>query len=278
MPSVLAVAYDTTTGRYLVQQLGSAQIADLAITSGKLAAGAVGTADRIADAIVTSAKLTATLIASILAGVADGGIISSKIASGIVGSVHLADEAVASGDIKANSIATPHILDGGVLSASIGANSIGGGHILDGSISESELASGISIDIAELEQEPTFKAGAVISAYQAIQFTPAISGGRHFDFAQAGNISSMPALGITVAAIAASGSVGIFQHKGRITCPGWDFSGYAGSVVYVGTSSEITLMVSGLMVSGKCVQRMGKVVDPDTVFLSPDMSFAQIAQ
>lgn len=264
----------------------------------------MGVTELLADEIVTSAKL-ATAIIDLLGTVADEAITSAKLASGAVGGDRIWDGAIVSAHIGANVIATPHILNQGILSASIGAAEIGTPHIKDanitsakigvgeigdvllaaygvvsgkyasGSIMEPALASGISIDIAEMAMEPTFKAGNIISAYMAIQFTPAISGGGHFDLAQAGNVSSVPAVGVAVANIA-SGSVGVFQHKGRITNADWDFSGYAGQMVFVGTSSEVTLTAPSL--SGECIQRLGKVAGPTTIFLNPDMSFVQLAE
>lgn len=310
MPSVLVVCYDTSSGKFLVKSAGTSQIADLAITSAKIGLLAVGT-PHIADGAVTSAKIAS----GYLTPLADGEVTSAKIASGAVGDAHiypgaiisakiaadaiggghildgsltyaeLADATLVSAKYGANQIGTPHILNQGILSASIGLGVIGNGHLADygvtsgkyasGSIFEEALASGISIDIAELEQEPTFKAASIISAYQAIQFTPAASGGRHFDFAQAANVSSMPAIGVTVAAVA-SGAIGTFQHKGRLTCAAWDFSGQTGQLLFVGTSSQITLTAPSA--SGQCSQRIGKVAGPTTAFLNPDMSFVQLAE
>ena len=278
--SILVVTYATDTGKYLVQKVGSAQIADLAITSAKIGLLAVGT-PHLADGAVTSAKIASGFSAPL----ADGAVTSAKIASGAVGDAHIYPGAILSAKIAANIIATPHILNQGILSASIGTGAIGNGHLASfgvvsgkyasGSIYEPALASGISVDIAELEQEPTFRAANIISAYQAIQFTPIISGGRHFDFAQAANISSMPAIGVTVAAVA-SGALGVFQHKGRLTCAAWDFSGQTGQLLFTGTSSQITLTAPSA--SGQCAQRIGKVAGPTTAFLNPDMSFVQLAE
>ena len=51
--SILCVTYDTSTGQYLVQKAGSAQIADGAIVSAKIGALAVGTPHLAANAIVS---------------------------------------------------------------------------------------------------------------------------------------------------------------------------------------------------------------------------------
>lgn len=302
MPGSLLVAhYETSTGQYYFQKVGSAQISDGAVTSGKIGANAIWTG-HITDLAVTSAKLAAAII-NLLGSVADGGITSAKIASGAVGGVHIAnatiassdiavntiggihilDGSIVSGDIAANVLATPHILNQGILSASLAAGVIGdtlvanygivSGKYASGSITEGALVSGISIDISEISQEPSFRAQVPISGFLAVQYS--VSG--YFSFAQAADADTMPAIGVATAFIN-SGQIGAFQYGGRMTDAGWDFSGYVGSLLFTGTSSEVTLMVSGLMVSGRCVQRLAKVADADTIFIKPDLVFAQIAE
>jgi hypothetical protein len=298
MPSLLVVHYETTTGQYYFQKVGSAQIADGAITSGLIASGVIGTV-HLADGSVTSAKIasgfstppgdasvTSSKIASGQVGDAHiypDSIISAKIASGIIGGVHVANQSLVSANFGANVIATPHIANQGILSASIGTGVVGdtlvadygiiSGKVASGAITEGGLASGISIDIAETSIEPSYRAGVPISGFLAIQFS--VSG--YYSFAQATDPDTMPAIGLTTAFVN-SGDIGAFLYAGRITNTGWDFSGYVGNLLFVGTSSEVTLMVSGLMISGRCVQRFGKVAGVSTIHVKPDLTFAQIAE
>lgn len=323
MPSILVVTYDTSTGRYLAQKAGSAQISDGAITSGLLASGIVGTV-HLRDLNVTSAKLAAAVIASIEAAVADESITSAKLASGavigdrvaidgivsshiganVIGSIHILAGAVVSGKVGANVIATPHIANQGILSASIGAAEIGGAHIKDGSIlsgeigtgvigdallkdfgllsgkyasgsiTEQALVSGISIDISEIVQEPSYRAGEIVSAYQGIQFST--SG--YFGLAKANDINTMPAIGVAIANIA-SGAIGTFQYQGRMANPNWDFSGYVGTLLFLGSGQAVCEVTrTAPSASGMCVQRIAKVVDPTTVFVRPELAFVQIAE
>ena len=189
MASVLSVCYDTTTGKYLVQSIGSAQIA----------AGAV---------------------------------LSSQIGSGQVGLTHLAS---------------------GVGQA---------------------LVSGFTATIAQIVEEPSYTANQLLSGYLCVQF---ITSGV-LDYCPAMNVSGMmPAIGVMTGNVL-SGQTVTFQRQGRMTNAGWNFSGYIGQLVYVGTSSEVRLMVSGLMISGFCAQRLGKTVSPTTVWLSPDLTYVQEAQ
>jgi hypothetical protein len=352
MPSLLVAHYETSTGQYYFQKVGTAQISNAAITSALIASGAIGWPHIAAGAIlsghigsgqVASGHIDASYTANVGGTPADGSVTSSKIASGAVGGVHIANATITSSDIAvntignihilnqgilssaigANIIATPHIANQGILSASFGANviatphianqgllssvfgagAIGGAHIANqgllsanfaagvighslvtdygivsgkiasGAITEEGLASGISIDISEMSIEPGYRAEVPISGFLAIQFS--VSG--YYGFAQAADVNTMPALGLTTAFVN-SGQIGAFQYAGRITNAGWNFSGYVGSLVFVGTSSEVTLMVSGLMVSGRCVQRFGKVAGESTIHIKPDLVFAQIGE
>lgn len=317
MPSILVICYDTSSGKYLAQLAGSAQITDGAITSGKIASGIVGTV-HLRDGAVTSAKIasgfttplgdesvTSAKLASGAVGgdrIWDGGIISgklasgsvapwsvlgnaiiisSKIASGIIGGVHLVDAAITSGKIASGIIAGVHIKDASILSGQIGAGVIGdtllsdfgliSGKYASGSITEQALASGISIDIAEVGQEPSYRAGELISAFLGVQFST--SG--YYGHAQAADADTMPAVGLAIANIA-SGALGTFHHTGRIGNPSWDFSGHVGELLFLGTSSQVT--VTAPSASGQCAQRVGKVIDPTTIFLRPELIYVQLAE
>ena len=125
--ALLVVTYDSSTGLYKTQKVGSAQIADGAVVSAKIGANVIATPH-----------------------IANQGILSASIGAGIVGTPHLANQAITSAKIAANAIGGPHILDGSILgadlanqavtSAKIAANAIGGPHILDGSILGADLA------------------------------------------------------------------------------------------------------------------------------------------
>lgn len=320
MASILVVTFDSATGIRTGRLIGSTLLEDNAVTSGKIAANAIWTA-HITDLAVTSAKLAATLIASIEAGVADGGVTSAKIASGAVGGVHIADAAITSSDIAINTIDTTHILNQGILSASYGANiiaaphianqgllsanygaaaiagahianqgltsstygagSVGGTHIADlgitsgkyaaQSITEGVLVSGISIDIAEMNIEPGYRAKAEISGLACV-YVANISG-NYVDTALA--ISGyMPAIGITLAAIA-SGQLGSIIYAGRADAPTSVVSGQYRKQVYVGTSGQ--LAVTPPSATGNCQQIMGVVKDDDEVMLFPEPSYIEIA-
>lgn len=299
--SVLVVLYDTSSGKYLTRKVGAGEIADYAVVSGKLASAAVITVN-ITDGAVTSAKIasgfstppgdesvtSAKLASGAVIGdrVADAGIfsgklasgsvapwsvlgnaiiISSKIASGIIGGVHIKDASILSGQLGSGIIGDALVKDFGIIS----------GKVASGVITEQNLASGISIDIAEISQEPSFRAGELISACQGVQF----SASGYFGLAKVDDADTMPAVGIAIANLT-SGSLGTFQHLGRITNANWDFSGYVGNLVFLGSGAGGTCEVSRTApsLSGECVQRIGKIVSPTTVFLRPELVYVQLAE
>ncbi|MBU0847381.1 hypothetical protein KKH23_09385, partial [Patescibacteria group bacterium] len=135
-------------------------VADEAITSAKLASGAVG-GNRVWDGAIVSAHIGANVIggihildgaivsAKIGVGAVGGpliqnlGILSGKLASGSIGATALlADAIVTSAKIGANVIATTHILNQGILSASIGALVVGTPHVTALAIVSGKVASG----------------------------------------------------------------------------------------------------------------------------------------
>lgn len=128
--AILVVLYDNTTGGFKVQRIGSAQISDGAITSGKLASGIVGTV-HLRDLNVTSAKL-ATAIIGLLGTVADEAITSAKIASGAIGGVHVFSGSIPGLDLENQAIT----------SAKIGALAVGAPHIAALAIVSGKVASG----------------------------------------------------------------------------------------------------------------------------------------
>ena len=335
MSSLLVVHYETSDGTYKFQKVGSTGIANSAITSALIAAGAIGT-PHIAAGSITSGLIAANVIATphianqgilsasigVQIGAAhfytppltsgyviigqgsgitpvygavpagapgDNTVTSSKIASGQVGDGHIYPASIISGKIAANIIATPHIANQGLLSSVYGAASIGGVHIATASITsgkygaasinEGDLVSGISIDISELAQEPNYRAAALVSAFMAVQF----SASGYFNLAQPNSLATMPALGL-LAATVNSGSVGTFQYTGRMTnttanlsgVANWNFSGYEGDLLFLISGGYLGRTPPVL--SGDCIQRMGKIVADTTIFVKPELFFAQLAE
>lgn len=299
--SILVVTFDTSTGIRTGRLVGSTLLEDNAVVSGKIGSGQIA-----------SAHLTATLVASIEAGVSDEGVTSAKLASGavigdriafgalvsghfgsgqiasghlvsaiagLVGSV--ADGGVTSAKVASGIIAGVHIKDGSILSGEIGAGAIGdtllkdfgllSGKYASGSITEQALVSGISIDISELSQDPTYRAKQLISAAYCV-YVAAVSG-NYVDIALAVS-GRMPAVGI-MGANTLSGQIGVINYAGRAAAPTSVVSGQYGKQVFVNTSGLIT--VTPPSTSGYCQQIMGAVKDDNEIMLFPEPGCIEIA-
>ncbi|RLG82541.1 MAG: hypothetical protein DRO09_00155 [Thermoprotei archaeon] len=71
--------------------------------------------------------------------VAYGVIVSGHIASGQIGSAHIADGAILSGHIASGQIGATHIADGAILSGHIASGQIGAAHVASGALTFSNL-------------------------------------------------------------------------------------------------------------------------------------------
>jgi energy-converting hydrogenase Eha subunit A len=171
MPSVLALTFDTDTGKWFAQKLSGTQLADGAINSlslitdnlfagltglGKFADGfwsgstALGkfgaglfTADATGRGKFANAFIVSSLVAAGAIGgghIADGGILSGKYAAQSIRTADLGLGQVVSSIIGANVIGTPHIQNQGILSASIGVAAIGTPHIANAAITSALIA------------------------------------------------------------------------------------------------------------------------------------------
>ena len=111
--------------------IGTAQIANSAVTGPKLANNAVSSA-KIADLSVTTGKIagdavTATKIANSAVGnanIQNGAVSSAKIGSGAVQNIHIATNAVSGTELASNAVSSTHINTGAVTSTKIGNNAI----------------------------------------------------------------------------------------------------------------------------------------------------------
>lgn len=90
-----------------LSSVSSSQIVDGAVTSAKIAAGAVGSS-ALASSSVVAASIAAGAVGS--AALASGAVVSAAIASGAVGSAALADNAVVSSKINSGSATSGQIL------------------------------------------------------------------------------------------------------------------------------------------------------------------------
>jgi len=129
--AILVITYDTSTGGFRTQKIGSAQISDGAIVSAKIGVGEIGT-PHLADLAVVSGKVKQSDISLALLGERAHGSLT-----GVTANLHHVE--FTSG---MHNFAHPSALigTGAITSAKIAANAIGGAHILAGSIPSGDLA------------------------------------------------------------------------------------------------------------------------------------------
>lgn len=255
------------------------RIAYAGIFSGRLASGAVGTAELLGDQIVASAKIAANVIAT--PHIANQGLLSSVFGANVIATPHITNQGILSASFGAGAIGGAHVANQGLISANFATGVIGhalvtdygiiSGKVASGAITEQGLASGISIDIAETSIEPGYRAKQGISGLACVYI--AAMSGNYVDTALA--ISGyMPAIGITLAPIA-SGQLGNIIYAGRAAAPSSVVSGQYRKQVFVGASGQLTLTPPSA--TGNCQQIIGVVKDDDEVMLFPEPGYIEIA-
>lgn len=117
--------------------IGSAALADGAVTAAKLAAGSVQSS-HLATFAVTSNKIMWGNVRT--EALADGAITAAKIASGAVGTTALANDAVDSSKIAPNAVGPTELVDGCVQSSKLASVSVGTSHLMSGAVTSGKLA------------------------------------------------------------------------------------------------------------------------------------------
>lgn len=100
--------FQFTSSPFAMRALNADVIGDNAVTSAKIADGAVATVD-LADNAVTTAKIAAGAIATL--DLADNSVTSAKIADGSIGAADLAANSVTATQLAAGSVTAAKILD-----------------------------------------------------------------------------------------------------------------------------------------------------------------------
>ena len=116
--------------------VGTANIKDAAINSAKIAKLAVGTA-QIGDGAITNAKIGKLAVGT--AQIANGAITDAQIGSLAVGTAQIKDEAVNSAKIAKLAVGTAQIGDGAITNAKIGHLAVGTAQIANAAITDAQV-------------------------------------------------------------------------------------------------------------------------------------------
>ncbi|MGD9644024.1 MAG: hypothetical protein AB7V08_15000, partial [Elusimicrobiales bacterium] len=117
-------------------QIGTAGIADGAVTSAKIADGNV-TTTKIADANVTTPKIADGAVTT--AKIADLNVTTSKLAELSVTSSKIADGNVMTAKIADGAVTTPKIANGAVTAVKIASGNVGTAQLADGAVTANKL-------------------------------------------------------------------------------------------------------------------------------------------
>jgi hypothetical protein len=134
--------YAVTTDKLYDGSVTTAKIADDAVTSDKIATGGVIN-QSIADGSVTSEKIAGVTILS--TNIADGAITSAKVADSAITSAKIADGTIVAGDIADGTITSAKIADATIVSGDIADGAITSAKILDGTIVNADINSAAAI-------------------------------------------------------------------------------------------------------------------------------------
>ncbi|APD00822.1 phage tail protein [Lactiplantibacillus plantarum] len=139
--------------------VGTAQIGDGAITNAKIGKLAVGTA-QIANGAITSAQIGSEAVGTAQIGkeavgsaqIANLAVGTAQIGDGAITNAQIKDEAVNSAKIAKLAVGTAQIGDGAITNAKIGKLAVGTAQIANGAITEAQIGS-LAVGTAQIKDE-----------------------------------------------------------------------------------------------------------------------------
>ena len=131
--------FSVTSGKIGTGAVGTVKLADVSVTAGKIGTGAVGTA-KLADNSVTAGKIGTGAVGTV--SLADNSVTAGKIGTGAIGTVALANQAVTAGKIATGAVGTVALADNSVTAGKIGTGAVGTTELADGAVTAGKIVTG----------------------------------------------------------------------------------------------------------------------------------------
>ncbi|MCG0600730.1 tail fiber [Lactiplantibacillus plantarum] len=154
--SVVHITTETVIDKGVI---GTAEIANAAITNAQIGKEAVGTAQiadlavgtaQIGDGVITNAKIGKLAVGT--AQIANAAITEAQIGSLAVGTAQIKDEAVNSSKIAKLAVGTAQIGNGAITNAKIGKLAVGTAQIANGAITDAQIGK-LAVGTAQIKDE-----------------------------------------------------------------------------------------------------------------------------
>ncbi|GAB6118866.1 beta strand repeat-containing protein [Dysgonomonas termitidis] len=212
-------------------------IANNAVTSAKIADGAVATVD-LANNAVTTAKLADNSVTSVK--IVDGAVANADLANNAVNSAKIQDGTVALADLAANSVNSSKIVDASIVNADIANTTITQGKLIGTGSTAGQVLTSTGAGAAPTWQTPKSSdiTGQIVAAGSSaiISNTSALSGTITAIVSGTGVVSTY-----SVSSTGRTGITGMFLYTGPVTFSGTNSTaGSAHMIIHATTTTTIS--------------------------------------
>lgn len=255
--------------------VATAKIADGAVTEDKLGSGAV-TVNKIGAGAVATAKLADGAVTT--AKINSGAVSTVKIADGAVTTDKIADANVTNGKLASNAVTTAKINDGAVSGAKIASGAVGTGNLADGAVTPAKM----TVFVQNIESKNLLPNTAVTKTENGLTFTVYADGSVKVNGTASANTSFFVSTGFslnsgtyTLSGCPQGGSSSTYRIRAELAA-----SPYSGLANDYGSGSSLTVTNAAIRVY---IQIISGYVANELVFRpmirkSGDSSYAPYAK